>query len=124
MNTELTQAQKQHAHGMIERLAPEKLSAIVGLLESMLDPLDRALATAAIDDETVSEEEREDIETSRKWFQDNKGNPFDEVLSELGISMEEVTNKLLVDGLASFQKSFDQLTAGLAKKMSLLVHAT
>jgi hypothetical protein len=32
MNTELTQAQKQHAHGMIERSAPEKLSAIVGLL--------------------------------------------------------------------------------------------
>jgi transaldolase len=45
-------------------------------------------------------------------------------LEAAGISMEEVTDKLLVDGLASFQKSFDQLTAGLAKKMSLLVHAT
>jgi transaldolase len=45
-------------------------------------------------------------------------------LEAVGISMEEVTDKLLVDGLASFQKSFDQLTAGLAKKMSLLVHAS
>jgi transaldolase len=45
-------------------------------------------------------------------------------LEAAGISMEEVTDKLLVDGLASFQKSFDQLTAGLAKKMSLLVHAS
>ena len=45
-------------------------------------------------------------------------------LEAVGISMEDVTDKLLVDGLASFQKSFDQLTAGLAKKMSLLVHAT
>ena len=45
-------------------------------------------------------------------------------LEAAGISMEEVTAKLLVDGLASFQKSFEQLTAGLAKKMSLLVHAT
>jgi transaldolase len=45
-------------------------------------------------------------------------------LEAAGISMEEVTDKLLVDGLASFQKSFDQLTAGLAKKMSLLVHTT
>ena len=27
MNTELTQRQKRHEHGMIERLAPEKLSA-------------------------------------------------------------------------------------------------
>jgi transaldolase len=49
------------------------------------------------------------------------------VLAELeavGVSMEEVTDKLLADGLASFQKSFDELTAGLAKKMSLLVHTT
>lgn len=45
-------------------------------------------------------------------------------LEAAGISMEEVTDKLLADGLASFQKSFDQLTAGLAKKMGLLVHAT
>jgi transaldolase len=45
-------------------------------------------------------------------------------LEAVGVSMEEVTDKLLVDGLASFQKSFDQLTAGLAKKMSLLVHAS
>ncbi len=45
-------------------------------------------------------------------------------LEAVGVSMEAVTDKLLVDGLASFQKSFDQLTAGLAKKMSLLVHAT
>ncbi|HUQ45494.1 MAG TPA: transaldolase [Gemmatimonadaceae bacterium] len=45
-------------------------------------------------------------------------------LESAGVSLEEVTDKLLADGLASFQKSFDQLTAGLAKKMSLLVHAT
>ena len=45
-------------------------------------------------------------------------------LEAVGISLEQVTGKLLVDGLASFQKSFDQLTAGLAKKMSLLVPAS
>jgi transaldolase len=41
-------------------------------------------------------------------------------LSQLGISMDDVTNKLLVDGLASFQKSFDTLIAGLAKKTKAL----
>jgi len=45
-------------------------------------------------------------------------------LEAAGISMEEVTDKLLADGLASFQKSFDQLTAGLGKKMSQLVPST
>jgi len=41
-------------------------------------------------------------------------------LGKLGISIDEVTNKLLVDGLASFQKSFDTLIAGLAKKTKSL----
>ncbi len=92
MNTELTQQQKQLAHGMIERLAPEQLSAVVGLLEVMLDPFDRALATAEIDDEPVTEEERRDIEASREWFKHNQGTPFEQVVTELGLTMEEVTN--------------------------------
>ena len=33
-----------------------------------------------------------------------------------GIAMSDVTDKLLVDGLASFQKSFDTLLAGLARQ--------
>ncbi|MGA2051614.1 MAG: hypothetical protein ABSG96_28450 [Terracidiphilus sp.] len=92
MNPELTHQQKRHAHGMIERLAPEKLSAVVGLLEVMLDPFDRALATAEIDDEPVTEEERRDIEASREWFQHNQGTPFEQVVAELGLTMEEVAN--------------------------------
>lgn len=92
MNTELTQQQKQYAHGMIERLAPEKLSAVVGLLEVMLDPFDRALATAEIDDEPVTEEELREIEASREWFKHNPGTPFEQVVTELGFTMEEVIN--------------------------------
>jgi transaldolase len=41
-------------------------------------------------------------------------------LEGLGISMKEVTDKLLVDGLASFQKSFDTLIAGLEAKRRTL----
>jgi transaldolase len=41
-------------------------------------------------------------------------------LARLGISIEEVTNKLLVDGIASFQKSYDSLIAGLARKTKAL----
>lgn len=37
-------------------------------------------------------------------------------LGKLGVSIDDVTSKLLVDGLASFQKSFDTLITGLAKK--------
>jgi transaldolase len=44
-------------------------------------------------------------------------------LEALGISMREVTDKLLVEGLASFQKSFDGLLANLERKQAQLAAA-
>jgi transaldolase len=41
-------------------------------------------------------------------------------LERVGISLGEVTDKLLLEGLASFQKSFDGLIAGLEKKRQQL----
>jgi transaldolase len=43
-----------------------------------------------------------------------------DALEQNGVSMKAVTDKLLVDGLASFQKSFDTLVAGLQKKTKSL----
>jgi len=43
-----------------------------------------------------------------------------EQLAEVGVDFNDVTNKLLVDGLASFQKSFDSLIAGLERKTKTL----
>jgi transaldolase len=43
-------------------------------------------------------------------------------LAQIGIEMREVTDKLLSEGLASFQKSFDSLLAGLEKKSAALGH--
>ncbi|MDB4906436.1 MAG: Transaldolase [Gemmatimonadetes bacterium] len=41
-------------------------------------------------------------------------------LEGVGVSMREVTDKLLAEGLSSFQKSFDTLIAGLEKKSAQL----
>jgi transaldolase len=41
-------------------------------------------------------------------------------IEAVGISIKEVTEKLLVDGIASFQKSFDELIAGLEAKVGSL----
>ena len=54
---------------------------------------------------------------------DKKVAAAEAVLKEIetaGISIREVTEKLLVDGIASFQKSFDELIAGLESKMGSL----
>ena len=42
-------------------------------------------------------------------------------LAKAGVVMSDVTDKLLTDGLSSFQKSFESLTQGLEKKVSALV---
>jgi transaldolase len=43
-----------------------------------------------------------------------------EQLEQLGIAMRDVTDKLLVDGIASFGKSFDSLIVGLEKKREMV----
>ncbi len=49
--------------------------------------------------------------------------PFFAELAALGIHLDTVTDTLLAEGLASFQKSFDTLIAGIEQKTAALGHA-
>ncbi len=49
---------REHAHQLIDRLPETQLSALVGLLEAIVDPVTAALRDAPIDDEPETEEER------------------------------------------------------------------
>lgn len=80
---------KQHAHELIDRMAPGQVSAVVSLLEIMLDPFARALANAPYDDEPVSEEEARDITASRALLARGEGIPHDDILAEFGLSQED-----------------------------------
>jgi hypothetical protein len=82
--------EKQQAHELIERLAPSQVSAVVGLLQAMLDPVARAIANAPMDDEPVTLEEEKAIAESREWLKHNQGIPHEQVLAELGITQEEI----------------------------------
>jgi hypothetical protein len=84
--------QKQQAHLMLDLLAPEKISALVGLLEVMLDPVARAIASAPVDDEPVTEEEASALAEADVWLRHNKPIPHEQVLAELGITQEEIEN--------------------------------
>ena len=50
--------EKQHAHELIDRMPVAQVSAIVQMIEAMLDPVSRAIANAPVDDEPESEAER------------------------------------------------------------------
>ncbi len=58
--------EKRRAHELIDRLEPKQASAVVGLLESILDRVSRAIANAPIDDEPVTAEEHASLEESRE----------------------------------------------------------
>lgn len=60
------------------------------MLDPILDPFGLILAGAEIDDEPVSDEEARDIEASREWFKNNEGIPLEQVVAELGFTMDEV----------------------------------
>ena len=82
--------EKRQAHELIERLTGSQVSAVVGLLEAMLDPVTRAIANAPVDTEPLTEEDEAALEEARQWLQHNRGIPHEQVLSELGITKEEI----------------------------------
>lgn len=72
-------------------MAPSQVSAVVGLLTTMLDPVSRAIANASIDDEPESEDERRAVAESKAWLAKNPGQgiPYEELLAEFGPSPED-----------------------------------
>jgi hypothetical protein len=82
---------KERAHELIDRIAPSQLSAVVGLLETMLDPVSRAIANAPIDDEPESEAERRAVAASKAWMAQHPGEgvPHKDILADLGLPAED-----------------------------------
>jgi hypothetical protein len=83
---------KQQAHKLIDRLAPSQVSAMIGLIETMLDPVSRAIANAPIDDELETEQERSAVAASKAWIAEHPGQgiPHEEILAEFGLSTEDL----------------------------------
>lgn len=82
--------ERQRAHAYLDRLPLEQLSAVRSLLETMLDPVARALADAPIEDEQIGEQEESSVADAREWSKYNKPIPHEEVLAELGLTKEDV----------------------------------
>lgn len=56
----------EQAHNLIDHIAPRQVSAVVALLESMIDPVSRAIANAPYDDEPETEAERLAVAASKR----------------------------------------------------------
>jgi hypothetical protein len=80
---------KQEAHELIDSMGPGQVSAVVGLLKVMLDPMARTLANAPYDDEPVSEAEACEVAAARASFARGEGISHEELLAGFGLSMED-----------------------------------
>jgi len=71
---------RRHVHELIDRLPPEQLAAVEGLLERMIAP-----------EEPITDEDRRRIHQGREWFAERggKGIPMEEVLAEFGLKLED-----------------------------------
>jgi hypothetical protein len=72
------------AHELIGQLNPNKLAAVVHLLEVMIHDNE--------EDEEISGEEEAAVARSKEWFQHNEGIPFEQVVSDLGFTMDQIRN--------------------------------
>jgi hypothetical protein len=83
---------KQEAHELIERISTAQASAVVTLITSMLDPVDRAIANAPFEDEEISDEENRAVAASKAWLAEHPGEgiPHEELLAEFGIHPEDL----------------------------------
>jgi hypothetical protein len=76
--------EKKQAHELIERLPPTQLSAVVGLLEAMLDPL--TLTNAPVEEEEITPETAAALNRARESLARGEGIPHEEILREFGLS--------------------------------------
>ncbi len=77
----------QIAHALIDRLPQAQLSALVSLLETLVDPVEAALRHAPIDDEEETLDEQQAVQQARDWLAANggKGIPHHEAMQRLGL---------------------------------------
>lgn len=78
---------RQQAHQLIDRLPETQVTALVGLLESIVPPGETTLRDAPIDDEPETEIERRAVAQARASLQRNggKGIPHAEAMRRLNL---------------------------------------
>jgi hypothetical protein len=78
--------ERQQAHALLDMLSAEKLNAVRGLLEVMVEPLSRSLALAPVEDEEITPETAVALDRARASLAQGEGIPHEDILREFGLS--------------------------------------
>jgi hypothetical protein len=77
--------ERQQAHALLDILPPEQLHAIRNLMEVMVEPLSRSLASAPVEEEELTPETAEALNRAQASLTRGEGIPHDEILREFGL---------------------------------------
>lgn len=81
MESDQTQ-ERREANALLDLLPPEKLTAVRGLLEVMVEPLSRSLTLASAEDEELTPDTVAALERARASLSRGEGISHDDILSE------------------------------------------
>ena len=82
---------RQQAHQLLDRLGPAQFTAIAQLLDVLtsadgVEPLDRALAQASVEEEEITPETAQALDRARASLARGEGIPHAGILREFGLS--------------------------------------
>ena len=75
------QTDREHAHLLLDQLAPAQLAAVVHLLETMVPPEE--------DRDTLSKSEAKAIAEADEWLKQHPPIPHDEILADFGLTKDD-----------------------------------
>ncbi len=84
MGTDATQ-KRQQAHELLDMLPEEKLAAVRILLEVMVEPLSRSLASAPLEEEEITPETAAALDRARTSLARGEGIPHEDIRREFGL---------------------------------------
>ena len=84
MGTDVTQ-ERQQAHALLDMLPEEKLTAVRSLLEVMLEPFSRSLASAPVEEEEITPETGAALDRARASLARGEGIPHEDIRREFGL---------------------------------------
>jgi len=78
-------SERQQAHFLLDALPDEKVSAVRGLLEVMVEPLSHTLAKAPVEEEELTPETAAALDRARASLARGEGISHDKLLREFGL---------------------------------------
>jgi hypothetical protein len=80
-----TTPERRQAHALLDLLPDDKLNAVRGLLEVMVEPLTASLAAAPVEEEEITPETATALERAKASLARGEGISREEILREFGL---------------------------------------